>query len=122
MPLRVDVLDARDAAPARQAGRVHGHLPFGAGDEIGWPPYQRFDRAVPLRQPVEIGDEAEDGLRRRGHRRGGAAMELAHGYAPSMTRWALAFMAVMVAASWSLGLNWMNSVPASAAGTCPGVM
>jgi len=32
-----------------------------------------------------------------------------------MARWALAFIAVMVTASWSLGLNWTNSEPASAA-------
>jgi hypothetical protein len=37
-------------------------------------------------------------------------------------RCALARITAIVSASWSLGLNWMNSVPASAAGTCPGVM
>ena len=35
---------------------------------------------------------------------------------------ALAIITATVSASCSLGLNWMNSVPASAAGTCPGGM
>jgi hypothetical protein len=35
---------------------------------------------------------------------------------------ALAIIAAMVSASCSVGLNWMNSVPVSAAGTCPGGM
>jgi hypothetical protein len=35
---------------------------------------------------------------------------------------ALAIIAAIVSASCSLGLNWMNSVPVPAAGTCPGGM
>ena len=47
----------------------------------------------------------------------------AAGYcAPDMARSALAFITAIVSASWSLGLNWTNSVPATAAGICPGVM
>ena len=43
-------------------------------------------------------------------------------YPPVIARCALAIIAAMVSASCSFGLNWTNSVPASAAGTCPGVM
>ena len=43
-------------------------------------------------------------------------------YPPAIARCALAIITAMVSASCSLGLNWMNSVPVSAAGTCPGVM
>ena len=44
------------------------------------------------------------------------------GYPPVIARCMLARIAASVSASCSYGLNWMNSVPASAAGTCPGVM
>ena len=43
-------------------------------------------------------------------------------YPPAIARCALALITAIVSASCSLGLNWTNSVPASAAGTCPGVM
>ena len=44
------------------------------------------------------------------------------GYPPCIARCALALITATVSASCSFGLNWMNSVPVSAAGTCPGVM
>jgi hypothetical protein len=37
MVLLVDLVDARDAAPAREAGRVHGDCPLGARDQIRFP-------------------------------------------------------------------------------------
>ena len=43
-------------------------------------------------------------------------------YPPAIARCALALITAIVSASCSFGLNWMNSVPVSAAGTCPGVM
>ena len=36
--------------------------------------------------------------------------------------WVAAMIACSTSASWSVGLNWMSSVPASAAGACPGGM
>jgi hypothetical protein len=36
--------------------------------------------------------------------------------------WVAAMIACSTSASWSAGLNWMSSVPASAAGACPGGM
>ena len=43
-------------------------------------------------------------------------------YPPAIARCTLALITAIVSASCSFGLNWMNSVPVSAAGTCPGVM
>ena len=43
-------------------------------------------------------------------------------YPPAIARCAFALITAIVSASCSFGLNWMNSEPVSAAGTCPGVM
>ena len=43
-------------------------------------------------------------------------------YPPAIARCAFALITAIVSASCSFGLNWMNSVPVSAAGTWPGVM
>jgi len=36
--------------------------------------------------------------------------------------WVAAAMAASTSASWSVGLNWISSVPSSASGACPGAM
>ena len=74
-------------------------------------------------EPVNAEQEGQDAAARiqptgRGHAATGASFGLA--IRPVIARRALAVIAARVSASRALGLNWMNSVPASRRARAPG--